>query len=144
MDEAREEPAELDRVLSHELVHALVVRLGGRTVPAWLNEGLATVLEPATPSDRSAPLGTNGALPLSRLQRGFVSFSRADAEVAYASAAHAVRRLIALRGMSRVVALMQDLGRGTPFPTAFSNRIAMRYEDFAALASRDQPRAGGQ
>ena len=38
---------ELDRVLSHEFVHAVVAMLGGRTVPAWVNEGLATVLEPA-------------------------------------------------------------------------------------------------
>jgi tetratricopeptide (TPR) repeat protein len=144
MEEALEEPAELDRVLCHELVHALVVRLGGRTVPAWLNEGLATVLEPVKSTDGSAPIGTNGRLPLSKLQRGFVGFSRADAEVAYASAAHAVRRLIAIRGMSQVVALVQDLGRGTPFPAAFSHRIAMRYEDFAALVSRDQAGAGGQ
>ena len=38
---------ELDRILSHDFVHALVATLAGRTVPAWLNEGLATVLEPA-------------------------------------------------------------------------------------------------
>ena len=38
--------AELERVLTHEFVHALVAMLGSRTVPVWLNEGLATVFEP--------------------------------------------------------------------------------------------------
>jgi len=32
-------------VLTHELVHAFVQELGGSTVPGWLNEGLAQLLE---------------------------------------------------------------------------------------------------
>ena len=32
---------ELERMLPHESVHALVAALGGRTVLVWLNEGLA-------------------------------------------------------------------------------------------------------
>ena len=56
------EPEELDRVLSHEFVHALVATLGGRNVPAWMNEGLATVLEPAGPADVESTLArTYGA-----------------------------------------------------------------------------------
>jgi hypothetical protein len=46
-----EQPEELDRVVLHEFVHAVLAILGGRTVPAWVNEGLATVLEPAGPKD---------------------------------------------------------------------------------------------
>ena len=53
---ALDEPDELDRVLSHEFVHAVVAMLGGRTVPAWVNEGLATVLEPAGVADAEATL----------------------------------------------------------------------------------------
>ena len=48
---ALEQRDELDRVLSHEFVHAVVAMVGGRTVPAWVNEGLATMLEPAGPDD---------------------------------------------------------------------------------------------
>ncbi len=36
---------DLERVLEHELVHAIVAAIAGPTVPAWLNEGLATALE---------------------------------------------------------------------------------------------------
>jgi tetratricopeptide (TPR) repeat protein len=133
---AEGEPQELDRVLSHEYVHSVIAMLGGRTVPAWLNEGLATVLEPEGSEDADETLdGTR--LPLSKLHRGFVSFSTRDAEVAYATAASAVRRLIELRGVNAVVALLEDLRRGAAFDSAFQQRLAMRYEDFAALAARD-------
>jgi hypothetical protein len=135
---ALEQRDELDRVLSHEFVHAVVAMLGGRTVPAWVNEGLATVLEPAGPEYAEAALARTAARPaLTDLHRSFVDFSRHDAEIAYASAARAVRRLIERRGAAAIVALLGDLARGAPFAAAFHHRIAMRYEDFAALVARD-------
>jgi hypothetical protein len=134
---ALEQPDELDRVLSHEFVHAVVAMVGGRTVPAWVNEGLATVLEPAGPGDAEATLEHSDARPaLSTLHRGFVDLSRRDAEVAYGSAARAVRRLIEQRGAPALVTLLEDLARGAAFASAFERRMAMRYEDFAALAAR--------
>jgi tetratricopeptide (TPR) repeat protein len=129
------QPEELDRVLSHEYAHAVIAMLGGRTVPAWLDEGLATVLEPEGAEDAEAPPGgTRERLALSRLHRGFVSLSTPDAEAAYATAAHGVRRLIELRGVNAIVGLLEDLGHGVPFDRAFQQRLAMRYEDFDALA----------
>jgi tetratricopeptide (TPR) repeat protein len=138
LDGALKQRDELDRVLSHEFVHAVVTRLGGPTVPAWVNEGLATVLEPAGSKDVEAALARTDVRPaLSKLHRNFGGFSRRDAETAYASAARAVRRLIEQRGAPAVVALLEDLARGAPFASAFHQRIAMRYEDFAALVARD-------
>ena len=135
---ALEQRDELDRVLSHEFVHAVVAKLGGRTVPAWMNEGLATVLEPAGSTDAEATLARTAVRPaLPKLHRSFVGFSRRDAEIAYASSARAVRRLIEQRGAPAVVALLEDLSRGAPFASAFHQRIAMRYEDFAALVARE-------
>ena len=60
---ALEQREELDRVLSHEFVHAVVAMLGGRTVPAWVNEGLATVLEPAGSKDAEATLARTDSGP---------------------------------------------------------------------------------
>ena len=131
-------PEELDRVLSHEYVHAVVAMLGGRTVPAWVNEGLATVLEsPAAADADTMPADTSARAALSKLHGSFVGFSRRDAEIAYSSAAHAVRRLIDQQGVAAVVLLLGDLGQGAPFARAFQERAAMRYEDFAALVARD-------
>lgn len=129
---AADQRDELDRVLSHEFVHALVEMVGGRTVPAWINEGLATALEPSSPAVIDPATRTNERTDLSRLHRSFVDLSKRDAEVAYASAAEAVRRLIDQRGAPAIVALLEDLGRGAPFASAFEQRIAMRYEDFVA------------
>lgn len=138
LDVALNEPEELDRVLSHEFVHAVVTTVAGRAVPAWVNEGLATVLEPAGSKDVESTLArTSVRIALSKLQRGFVSLSTRDAEVAYATAARAVRRLIEQHGVNALIALLGDLKRGAPFDQAFQQRIAMPYEDFAALESRD-------
>jgi hypothetical protein len=58
----------------------------------WVNEGLATVLEPAGSSEVEAILGTTDARPaLSKLHTSFVGLSTRDAEIACASSALAVR-----------------------------------------------------
>jgi len=134
---AAAQPEELDRLLSHEFVHAVVATVGGRTVPAWMNEGLATVLEPGGLEPNPAqPTGTSGRSDVSKLPESFVGLSARKAETAYSSAARAVRHLIEQRGVATVVALLTDMGRGTPFPDAFQSRVGMRYEDFAALVAQ--------
>ena len=138
LGDALSQPEELDRVLSHEFVHALVAALGGRAVPTWIHEGLATVLEPAGSQHVEAALALPGAQPsLSALHGSFTGFSPRDAELAYAASARAVRLLIEQHGVIAVVALLEDLSRGTPFAEAFRQRIAMPYADFAALAARN-------
>jgi tetratricopeptide (TPR) repeat protein len=135
---AREEPEELDRLLSHEFAHALIDKIGGRTVPAWLSEGLATVLEPDGSKEIEALLAPTDAQPsLTNLHDGFVALSTHDAEIAYASAARAVRRLIEQCGTAAVVALLEDLSRGTPFEDAFSRRMVMRYDAFVTSIARE-------
>jgi len=129
--DAQVERDELDRVLSHEFVHALVGIIGGRTVPAWLNEGLATVLEPAAAIDVTATTErANRRLGLAKLHASFVGLSRPDAEIAYASAARAVQRLIDQKGTAALVMMLEDLLRGAPLASAFQARTGMRYEDF--------------
>jgi tetratricopeptide (TPR) repeat protein len=129
---------ELDRVLSHEYVHAVVAAIGGRAVPAWVNEGLATVLEPAGSEELEATLAAADVGPERvALHGSFAGFSRRDAEIAYASAARAVRRLIEQRGAQAVVGLLQDLAGGTTFDAAFEQRMSMPYDEFVALVTRD-------
>jgi tetratricopeptide (TPR) repeat protein len=134
---ALEHPEELDRVLTHEFVHAIVATIGGPRVPAWLNEGLASVLEPAggvayTFQDRTRP-----AMPLTRLERGFAGMSAQDARSAYALSAAAVRKMMQLRGAYAIVSLLEDLGRGVSFEGAFQQRMALRYEEFQAIVERE-------
>ena len=139
MGGALEMPEERDRILSHEFAHAIIGIVGGRTVPAWMSEGLATALEPAAIPDKDARV-VPGRVPLrlSELERGFIRLSSSDAEAAYVSSARAVRLLIERRGMSTIIALLHDLARGIPFARAFAQRLAMRYEDFAARIGTSQ------
>ena len=127
--------AELERVLTHEYVHALVTNLGGRTVPAWVHEGLATVFEPGGLDRASQLLAATGSRPSLRDLHG--SFSRLPAQsasVAYALSAVAADRVIDLRGPSGVVLLLEDLGRGVPFETAFHRRVGVWYDEFVRTA----------
>ena len=127
----------LDRVLAHEFVHAVVAMLGGRNVPTWVNEGLASVFEPGGVEIADQILGrTSARPPLQELHDGFLGLSATEAAVAYAFSARAVQRMIDLRGAPAVVQLLQDLGRGRDFPSAFQQRIAMRYEDFQIMVAR--------
>ena len=128
---------ELDRVLGHEFVHAVVVMLGGRNVPVWLNEGLATTLERGGAEESDRVLAATRARPrLDQLHRSFSGLSGADAQVAYALSARAVRRMMELRGPSAVVTLLQDLARGASFANAFHQHIGTRFDDFQAMIAR--------
>ena len=134
---ALDQSERLERVLAHEYVHAVVAMLGGRNVPTWMNEGLAEVFENKGTDDAEAVLArTTTRPPLKALERGFTQLSDAQAHLAYAYSARAVRRMIDLRGAPAVVMLLQDLSRGAEFPSAFQQRIFMRYEDFEALVAR--------
>ena len=130
---ALNDPDELDRVLTHEFVHALVQSIAPRNVPTWLNEGLAVAFEPNGPAWSDAELGrSRSRLPLERLAAGFSRFSGVQARLAYAQSAAMVRAMFDLAGAPAVVALLQDLGRGDPFEAAFERRMSSSYATFAA------------
>jgi len=129
---------ELDRLLTHELVHAVVATLAGRNAPVWLNEGLATLLEPAGSAEAEAPLARERTRPsLERLHQSFLQLDTADAQVAYAVSAHAVRRMTELAGTPAIVGLLGDLGRGVSFDRAFRQRLSIRYDAFQAGLARN-------
>lgn len=131
-------PDEAGRVLAHEFVHAVVAMLGGRSVPTWLNEGLAVNFEDDGVEKADRVLAAITERPsLKDLQASFATMTSAQARVAYALSAHAVHRIIELRGASAVVMLLQAIGRGVPFSTAFYQCVAMPYDDFQALVARD-------
>ena len=119
-------------------MHALVAQLGGRTVPQWVNEGLATALEPGGLDRSRDVLSRVSSRPsLKDLHGGFRGFTGGDVGVAYATSAVAVDRMMNLRGgASGLVILLQDLGRGVPFETAFHRRMGLWYDEFVQMARR--------
>src|SRR3954471_23508606 len=65
-------PAALDRVVRHELVHAVIEHVAPRNVPTWVNEGLASVLEGSGTAWVNQALARTGEVfPLEDLAAGF-------------------------------------------------------------------------
>jgi hypothetical protein len=127
---------ELARVLEHELVHAIVAAVAGPTVPAWLNEGLATALERDGGVSAAEVGGPAASGPADGLPRGFHTLIPAEARVAYGASTRAVRRLLDQHGLAAVVRVLRGIGRGLPFDEAFHDGIGVGFETFASEASR--------
>ena len=122
---------DLARVLEHELVHAIVATIAGPTVPAWLNEGLATALERDGTEWAEEVSASTPAIAAAALPRGFRSLMPADARVAYAVSTRAVQRLLDQHGPAVVARLLRSIGRGLPFPEAFQDAVGVTFDAFA-------------
>ena len=134
---ALEQGGDLERVLAHEYVHAIVANLAGRGVPAWVNEGLAVVFEPGGLAAADRVMAAARSRPaLSQLHGGFGNLPDAQAQLAYAQSALAARAMLDIRGPSAVLMLLRDLGAGAAFSTAFHQRIGVRYEEFQDTVAR--------
>jgi len=130
---ALDHPGELEKVLAHELTHALVKSLASHGVPTWLDEGLAVVFEAgelgwAEQSVRRAP----ALIPLQELQNGFVKLPQDQVLLAYAESGLVVQALLERGNALSVAQFIQDLGQGAVFADAFERRFFIAYEEFAA------------
>jgi tetratricopeptide (TPR) repeat protein len=114
---ALRDPAELDRVVTHEYVHAVIHQMYPR-VPGWLNEGLATYLEPVDHSALVASLRTaESTIPLARLTEGFNTTDGGEAVLAYAQS-YVGARVLAERLGPNLPVFLHYLGSGTSMEQA--------------------------
>ena len=128
---------EFDRVLAHELTHAMVSGLANRGVPAWLHEGLASYFEGG--EMQSQPRGgirTAGVIvPLSGLQASFVNLDARLVSLAYKESLGATDILMQRVGAQTAV-LLQYLGNGRSFNQAIGLFGVSAAEFEAALLRR--------
>jgi hypothetical protein len=110
---------QLQRGLPHELTHILLFQRMGQAygnLPAWLNEGLATLEERAPDPDHrlalNAAIDERRRLPLQSLCTTFPT-SGTDALLAYAKSASVVQYLKDIYGSGAVVALLDAYQEGT-------------------------------
>jgi len=104
---------QFDRVLTHELTHAILKSLAPRNLPVWLNEGLAMYFEGRDGLQSERRLRSVGLfVPLEKLSTSFTGFNTAQATLAYEESAFATRALIDRIGLSNVGLLLQDLDSG--------------------------------
>jgi len=110
-------PAELDRVVTHEYVHALVQQMYPR-IPGWLNEGLATLMEPGPHGWLTTRLRAAGEMiPLASLDNAFRTADGADAVLAYAQS-YIGARVLAERLGANFPVFLQYVSNGTPLDQA--------------------------
>jgi tetratricopeptide (TPR) repeat protein len=121
---------ELERVLSHELTHAIVYGLATRGVPQWLNEGLAVLFERGAVAIDRTPLADAPLIPLSRLERSFQGLSSTDARLAYLESALATQKVMDLGGPTAVYNLLTNIGSGMRFDAAFERALLVPYAEF--------------
>lgn len=114
---ALKDPAELDRILTHEFVHAVIHQMYPR-VPGWLNEGLATYLEPVDHARLVARLrSASEMIPLSQLDRAFQTTDGDEAVLAYAQSYVGARILVERLGQNFPV-FLQYVSNGTSMEQA--------------------------
>jgi hypothetical protein len=122
--------AELQRILAHELTHAIVYSLAPRGVPQWVNEGLAVLFEKDDLSRERRLVSREPLLPLAQLEKPFDALSGNQAALAYAESAIAARRILDQGGPTAVYNLLSDLANGLSFDEAFERAALMSYDDF--------------
>jgi tetratricopeptide (TPR) repeat protein len=128
---------EFDRILTHELTHAMLHSIAARNVPDWLNEGLAMHFEgnDATASEKWLA-SARAFVPLASLQAGFTGLTSQQADVAYEMSAFATSALLVRIGAGNLRFLLQDLDRGSTLDTAIQ-RFGLTMAEFEAqLAKR--------
>ncbi len=114
-------PQALDRVVTHEYVHAVVRYAAPTGVPAWINEGLASHLESSDKTWATRVLRATGArIPLEDLVEGFGGLDSAVATVAYAES-QVAGQLLCERLGANVGPFLQMLGNGHTVDQALSN-----------------------
>jgi Flp pilus assembly protein TadD len=131
---AQEKPELFERVLTHELVHAVVAGIAPRGVPTWLNEGLAQLLDGTDPQHARQRLKALGrSIPLKSLEGSFEQLTPAGARIAYDES------LLAVGVIDRPgflwTRLLHRLGDGQPFEGAIKN-FGLSYADLEAPFAR--------
>jgi tetratricopeptide (TPR) repeat protein len=82
---AEQHPELFERVLTHELTHAILADIAPRGIPVWLNEGLAQYFEGASPdAARKRMKALGSSIPLKNLEGSFARLgSRVAVQAAY-------------------------------------------------------------
>jgi tetratricopeptide (TPR) repeat protein len=123
----------LARILRHELVHSFVNQATLGRCPAWLNEGIAQMLEPR-PVEYGPALArlfkSNKEIPLNTLDAGFASLPGNLVELAYAESLATVTYIRDRYGMSDILRVLDLLAHGESIESALRSAI---HCDYASL-----------
>ncbi|MEX1362599.1 MAG: tetratricopeptide repeat protein [Nannocystaceae bacterium] len=122
----------IDMVVRHELSHTYAIKLSGGRVPRWFTEGLSEweseLADPAYARESAELLSqARRAGKLRRLSELELAFIRAEngmmMEVAYATAAYAIRYLGRTYGREALIGVLEGYRRGTDTDALFREHL---------------------
>jgi tetratricopeptide (TPR) repeat protein len=134
---ATQSPESFERVLTHELVHAMIASVAPRGVPAWLHEGLAQYFEgddPQAARRRLRQAGRERVMPLRTLEGSFSRLGGAQVQTAYDESLVAVD-VIMQRPAFNWISLFRALGETDWTERTFSS-FGYPYPDLEAQFGR--------
>ena len=123
--------SELARVLKHELTHSFVSQMAAGRCPTWLNEGIAQIEEGKSSASYGHPLAqlfaSEHEIPYNILEGSFLSFSTAEATVAYAESLATTEFIRDSYGMSEIPGILERLSQGSSVESALRATIHSDY-----------------
>ena len=133
-------PAELSRVLKHELTHSFIQQKTRGRCPVWLQEGIAQWME-GQRSGESANLlvsayGRRVSLPLAALEGTWMNLPEPVAAYAYAWSLAVVEYIVATYGMRDIERLLDRVSTGPSAEAAAQNALRMDYAELERETSK--------
>ena len=118
--------------LTHEYTHvALRAYAEDRTLPCWLDEGLAVLFSGEFPAYREELAAAPRWLSLKALLvPSFGVYERADARLAYIQSKAMAETLLKVQGPIRLRAYLRALGQGVPDDVAFEQTLQLTLQAF--------------
>jgi len=125
---------ELQRVLKHELTHSFITYLTNNRAPAWLQEGIAQMMEPRSMQPYGPVLSRvfqqRKQAPMKALEGSFVQYSSSQAMIAYVESLAAVEYLRSTVGMSGVQKILERIASGDSPEAALKTVNHTNYSQF--------------
>jgi Tfp pilus assembly protein PilF len=119
-------------ILTHELAHAFIRQMAPRGLPLWFQEGLAKHFENSPTEHAHSYLERYaGSIPhsLAGLDNGLRGRA-GPVEASYLASLLALRTLIDEEGFWSVRTILESVGRGIPFTTAFAEETRLSLPEF--------------
>jgi len=126
-------PAELSRVLKHELTHSFIQQKTGGRCPVWLQEGIAQWMEGARSGASAGALVSaydrRSSLPLVALEGTWMSLAEPVAAYGYSWSLGVVEYIISTYGMRDLERLLDRISAGASAEAAAGSALRMDYAD---------------
>lgn len=125
---------DLNNAVRHEYVHAFLAEVTRHRCPAWMDEGLAQLIE-GKPNSLLGPslrkwIKNNDAIPLEDLRNGFTTLDRSVVPVAYAQSLFVSRLLVKEHGYAALKNYLLELRKEANPEDAFFKAFNVKQSEF--------------